>query len=148
MRLVASNYPVKSIKDINAGKPWDKKFIKSGTNLYSLNDIENTIVRPNYNEPRLHVAFNCAAVSCPNLLNGAFIPSKLNAQLNSLSKKWISDTSKNKITTDKIEISQIFNWYKADFKTGVIPFLNKYSGTPVNPNAEVTFMEYNWSLNE
>ncbi len=149
VHLVATNYPVKSIKDINGGKPWDKKFIKSGTNLYSLNDIENKLVRPNFNEPRLHVAFNCAAISCPSLLNAAFTPTKLNSQLNSLSKKWINDSSKNKITADEIQISQIFDWYKTDFKTGVITFINTHStAVKANSDAKITFMEYNWSLNE
>ena len=149
VNLVAGNYPVKSIKDINGGKPWDKKFIKSGTNLYSLNDIENTVVRPHFNEPRLHVAFNCAAVSCPNLLNEAFTPTKLNAQLNSLSKKWINDTTKNNITPEEIQVSQIFNWYSVDFKEGVIPFINRYSlSAKANPDAKVTFLEYDWKLND
>ncbi|MFT5618147.1 MAG: hypothetical protein ACI85I_001378, partial [Arenicella sp.] len=146
--LVATNYPVNSIKDINGGKPWDKKFIKSGSELYSLNDIENGIVRKNFNEPRLHVAFNCAAVSCPILSNEAFSPAKLNSQLNSLSKKWINDTSKNKISETEIQISQIFNWYKVDFKAGVIPFINGHSSVKANQEAQITYLEYNWKLND
>lgn len=149
VHLVATNYPVKSIKDINSGKPWDKKFIKSGDRVYSLNDIENTIVRPNYNEPRLHVAFNCAAISCPNLLNEAFVPNKLNTQLNLLAKNWITDPFKNNLSNlDKIEISQIFNWYKVDFKEGIIQFINKYSPQPINENAAISYTEYQWELND
>ena len=149
VHLVASNYPIKSIKDLAGGKPWDKKFIKSGDKTLSLNNIENTIVRPNYNEPRLHVAFNCAAVSCPNLSNEAFIPSKLNSQLSKLSRKWINDTSKNIISTDKIQISQIFDWYKADFKQGVIPFINTYnSNEKADANAEISYLKYDWKLND
>ena len=149
VHLVATNYPVKSIKNINGGKPWDKKFIASGSAIYSLNDIENTIVRPNYNEPRLHVAFNCAAVSCPNLLNEAFEASKLNIQLDKLAKQWISDSSKNELTnSEKINISQIFNWYAVDFKNGVIPFINKYTNNPINENASIDYLEYNWDLND
>ena len=95
------------------------------------------------------MAFNCAAVSCPNLLNAAFTPTKLNSQLNSLSKKWINDVSKNKITTDEIQVSQIFDWYKTDFKEGVIPFINTYIQTiKVSPDAKIIFMEYDWNLNE
>lgn len=149
VHLVATNYPVKSIKDINGGKPWDKKFIKSGSTIYSLNEIENTIVRPNYNEPRLHVAFNCAAVSCPNLLNEAFEPSKLNAQLNMLAKQWITDKSKNELDNpEKIKISQIFNWYKVDFKKGIIPFINDYATSPINESSSIDYLEYNWKLND
>lgn len=146
--LVASNYPVNSIKDINDGKPWDKKFISSGAKTLSLNEVENTIVRPNYNEPRLHVAFNCAAVSCPNLLNEAFIANKLDRQLNKLAKQWISDISKNDLTNpNQIKISQIFNWYTVDFKDGVIPFLNKYHTNPILQTAKIEYLEYDWSLN-
>ncbi|WP_299601120.1 DUF547 domain-containing protein [uncultured Aquimarina sp.] len=148
IQLVASSYPVKSIKNINSGKPWDKKFIKSGSKVYSLNQIENTIVRPNFNEPRLHVAFNCAAVSCPKLLKGAFFPSKLNYQLETLSRSWINDTSKNKIGSDKIVISKIFEWYAVDFKKGVIPFINRYAITKANESANIQYLEYNWKLND
>jgi len=149
VHLVASNYPVSSIKEINNGKPWDKKFIKSGDHIYSLNDIENVIVRPNYNEPRLHVAFNCAAISCPNLLNEAFSPTRLNSQLNSLSKKWINDPSKNKISENEIIISQIFNWYQSDFKKGIVSFINTHSTkTKVNKDIKITYLKYNWNLNE
>jgi len=148
VQLIAKSYPVKSIKDINNGKPWDKKFIKSGDRIYSLNQIENSIVRPYFNEPRLHVAFNCAAVSCPKLMKGAFIPSKLNYQLTILSKAWLNDVSKNKITENTIAVSKIFEWYAGDFKKGIIPFINTYSKTKTKPNATLTYLEYDWSLND
>lgn len=148
IQLVATSYPVNSIKDINNGKPWDKKFIKSGNHIYSLNQIENTIVRPNFNEPRLHVAFNCAAKSCPKLLKGAFIPAKLNYQLTTLSKAWLNDASKNKITESSIAVSKIFEWYATDFKKGIIPFINTYAKTKAKPDATLTYVTYDWSLND
>lgn len=148
--LIVQHYPIKSITDLEGGKPWDKKFIKSGDKTYSLNDIENVIVRPKYNEPLVHVAFNCAAVSCPSLLKGAFLPEKLNAQLAAQAKVWVNDASKNKISADKVEVSQIFDWYGKDFSGvgGVVGFLNKYSNSKANENATVSFLEYNWALNE
>ena len=98
--LIATNYPISSITKLENGKPWDKKFIVSGDKTYSLNDIENVIVRPKYKEPLVHVAFNCAAVSCPNLLNEAFVPEKLYAQLKSQANKWVNDASKNKVDSE------------------------------------------------
>ncbi|MDH7445623.1 DUF547 domain-containing protein [Aquimarina sp. 2201CG14-23] len=148
IKLVASSYPIKSIRDINGGKPWDKKFVKSGNKTYSLNYIENKIVRPNFNEPRLHVAFNCAAISCPKLMKGAFFSNKLNTQLNTLSKAWINDPSNNKITKNKVEISKIFEWYSIDFKKGIIPFLNIHATNEIAADATITYLEYNWNLND
>lgn len=148
--LIASNYPTSSITKLEKGKPWDKKFIKSGDKTYSLNDIENVIVRPKFNEPLVHVAFNCAAVSCPILLNEAFVAEKLTAQLTKQAKNWVNDASKNEITPDKIKVSQLFDWYKADFDKvgGIIGFINTYSNIKVNENAKISYLEYNWNLNE
>lgn len=148
--LIATNYPISSITKLENGKPWDKKFIVSGDKTYSLNDIENVIVRPKYKEPLVHVAFNCAAVSCPNLLNEAFVPEKLYAQLKSLANKWVNDTSKNKIDAENVNVSQIFDWYKTDFDNvgGVVGFINKYSTTKAKENAKVNYLDYNWNLNE
>ncbi len=148
--LIAKNYPTKSITNLSGGKPWDKKFVKSGEEVYSLNQIENEIVRPQFKEPRIHAALNCAAVSCPNLLNEAFVPGKLNNQLDKQTKVWINDISKNKLEPNKVKISQIFDWYKEDFKAdgGVVAFINKYATSKVSPKAKVSYLEYNWGLNE
>lgn len=148
IHLIASSYPVKSIKDINGGKPWDKKFIRSGSAIFSLNDIENTIVRSNFKEPRLHVAFNCAAISCPKLLNAAFLPATLDIQLETLSKSWIQNLSKNRIAENELQVSKIFEWYGEDFKEGIIPFISTYTKIKIHPEAIITFLPYDWNLNE
>lgn len=150
MKLVVDNYPVSSIKDIANGKPWDKKFIQLDGKTLSLNDIENGIIRKDFNEPRIHFAVNCASISCPKLLNKAYTSSNLNSLLESQTKNFINDNSMNKIGSSSIEISNIFDWYKADFiKTGtVIDFLNEYSSTKIEDNAKTSYKEYNWNLNK
>jgi len=148
--LIASNYPVKSITKLSGGKPWDKKFVKSGVKVYTLNQVENEIIRPRFKDPRIHAALNCAAVSCPKLLNVAYLPSKLNAQLDRQTRAWINDKTKNKLSGNKAQISQIFDWYKADFNNGVVAFINKYisTGVALEKKAKITYLEYDWALNE
>ena len=147
VKLIIDNYPTKSIKDIN--DPWGKKFISLAGKKYSLEGIENEILRK-MDEPRIHFAINCASVSCPILLNEAFTEAKLEQQLKAVTKSFINDKSKNTITASKIEVSKIFDWFAADFKTkgSVIDFLNQFSTTKINSNAQVNFKEYNWGLNE
>lgn len=147
VKLIVDNYPLKSIRDIK--DPWDKEFFTLGTKKYSLGEIENKILRK-MNEPRIHFAINCASYSCPNLLNEAFTESKMQSQLDKVAKAFVNDKSKNTIAKDKVEISSIFDWYGADFKTSgtLIKFLNKYSAIKINENAKVTFKDYNWNLNE
>lgn len=150
--LIASNYPVASITKINGGKPWDKKFVKSGTKVYTLNEVENTIVRPQFKDPRIHAVLNCAAVSCPKLLNRAYFPEKLNSQLDKQTRAWVNDKTKNVIAPQKVKISQIFDWYATDFAKsgGVLKFINKYLQNKIIivPEAKITYFEYNWELND
>lgn len=150
LQLVLQHYPVKSIKEINNGKPWDLEFVTVSGRRYSLNYIENEILRKRFNEPRIHFAINCAAKSCPRLLNGAFKPEQLEVQLNALTASFINDAAKNKITVGKVELSEIFNWYAKDFmqKGSVIDFLNGWSATRIAPTASIQYLNYDWSLND
>lgn len=152
IELIIKNYPLNSIKDIKQDNlsAWDMKFIKIGKKVYSLNEIEHNIIRKDFNEPRIHFGVNCASYSCPRLLNRAFTSDNVKVQLEILTKEFINDTKHNKITNKKVELSQIFNWFKEDFtKDGtLIDYLNKYSNIKISPDAEVKFIEYNWSLNK
>ena len=148
VKLIIDNYPIKSIKNIS--NPWGKKFIELGGNSYSLEQVENEILRK-MNEPRIHFAINCASYSCPNLANQAYTANTMEKQLVDASRKFINDASKNSITENEIKVSEIFNWFSKDFKTAttsVIDFLNKYSDTKINSEATISYLDYNWSLNE
>ena len=147
VKLILDNYPVKSIKNIS--NPWGKKFFTIGAKKYSLEEVEHEILRK-MNEPRIHFAINCASFSCPNLLNEAYTEAKVEKQLESVAKSFVNDKTKNTITANKIEISEIFSWFSGDFKTRgtVIDFLNQYSIVKINSKASVKFKTYNWSLND
>ncbi len=147
VKLILNDYPVNSIKDIK--DPWGKKFFTLGTKKYSLEEIEHKILRK-MNEPRIHFAINCASFSCPNLSNEAFTELNLDKQMETATIAFINDKNKNAITPDKVEISKIFDWFSADFKSNgsIIDFLNRYSTTKIKTNAVISYKEYNWSLND
>jgi len=146
IKKIIDNYPVQSITDLDGGKPWDTKWIKIDNRTLSLNNIENDIIRPTFNEPRIHFAVNCAAISCPPILNKAWSAGNLNTYLEQQAKSFINDENFNVITPKSIKISKIFDWYKEDFGD-IITFLNKYSDTKINSDASVEYLEYNWKLN-
>ena len=146
IKLILDNYPVGSITEIDGGKPWDKKWIKLGDQAYSLNQIENEIIRPQFNEPRIHFAVNCAARSCPPLANQAFDEDNLESLLDSQTKSFINNPAFNKLSSSSVSVSKIFEWYAADFNN-LISFLNKYSKTTISPSAKISFQEYDWKLN-
>lgn len=156
IKLIVDNYPVNSIKDIGGSiyrvnTPWAKKFIVIEGVDYSLDNIEHDILRPTYNDARIHAAVNCASESCPVLYNHAFFGAKLDEQLTTVITNFIADSERNKITENKLEISKIFTWFSGDFKKSegsVIDFINKYSKIKVNENASIDYLDYTWGLNE
>ena len=145
IKLILKNYPVKKITDLANGKPWDEKWIKLGAQTYTLNNIENDIIRPTYEEPRIHFALNCAAVSCPPLANKAFTKENLEAMLTARTTAFLN-SSANDLIGNPIKVSKIFDWYKEDF--GVLPiFINKYSTKKVAAKVAVDYKDYDWKLN-
>ncbi|MBK6859683.1 MAG: DUF547 domain-containing protein [Saprospiraceae bacterium] len=155
IQLILRNYPIRSIKDIGSRIPfinstWDIPFITIGSELLSLNTIEHLILRKTYKDPRLHMVLVCASKSCPSLRNEAYTAGSLDLQLDEQCYKFLMDPGRNKIQTSELKISQLFKWYSSDFKKrgGIIPFINKYSEVKIRKNAQIDYLEYDWSLNE
>lgn len=156
VQLIIRNYPVKSIKDLGGGlykinTTWDIKFIEIGGEELDLNNIEHKILRKDFDEPRIHFAVNCASVSCPKLRNEAFVGNKLDAQLTDQTKDFLAMKGKNEFFgANKAEISKLFTWFSGDFKIdgSVIKFINKYAPTQLNEDAELSYKDYDWNLNE
>jgi hypothetical protein len=157
IKLICNYYPVKSIKDVKKGIPlvsdtWTIEFIKIENRTYNLNNIEHNIVRPTFNDPRVHFALNCASLSCPKLLGESYKADILQTQLDAQAKEFLRDTQRNKIiNANKAELSKLFTWFAGDFKKvapSVVAFINKYSDTKLVENAQIDYLEYDWGLNE
>ncbi|MEQ9402091.1 MAG: DUF547 domain-containing protein [Cyclobacteriaceae bacterium] len=158
LELILEHYPVKSIKDIGAAikipfvnTPWDVKFINIGDEPKDLNNIEHGIIRKEFEEPRIHFALVCAAVSCPKLQNTAYLPEKLDAQLTKAAKDFLNTPSKNEVkSSSKASLSKLFSWYRGDFtkKTSLEEYINQYSEVKLEGRAKFEFKDYDWALNE
>ncbi|WP_298879314.1 DUF547 domain-containing protein [uncultured Polaribacter sp.] len=151
IKIILENYPLKSIMDIKQkGKTaWKIPFAKVGGKTYTLDYIEHEILRKNLFDPRIHVGVNCASGSCPKLGNMAFTEENIEASLEQLMKEFINDTTRNKLSKKKIQISEIFNWFKNDFtkNSSLIEYLNKYSDTEISKKTKISFLKYDWTLN-
>ena len=160
--VVLDKYPVKSIKDINlggglkslvTGGPWQAKIMTvSGAGL-SLDDIENTILRPIYNDLRVHYAVNCASVGCPNLSTDAYTGAKLEAMLEAGAKAFINSPHGIAIEGGKITASSIYDWFKADFggsESTIFAHWRKYASPALLARLEkiekISGYNYDWAL--
>lgn len=150
IKNVVDHYPIAKPTSVS-GFFDKKKFNVAGMSL-TLSDIENKKIRPVYNDSRTHFVLVCAAKSCPPIANFAFMPSKVEAQIEARTKKAMNSRSFIKVNneTKKVDISQIFEWYKSDFDAeakDALTYINKYRSTPIPSNYKVGFYSYNWALN-
>jgi len=156
VKLIMEYFPLESIKDIGSSiqipfvnSPWDIKLIEIEGEKIDLNNVEHSILRKKFNEPRIHFAINCASYSCPKLRNEAYSAELLNTQLQEQTIDFINDPQRNIITKDKAEVSKIFSWFTSDFtKSGTLKdFLNQYALQQIDPKTKITYLDYNWELN-
>ncbi|NNC82243.1 MAG: DUF547 domain-containing protein [Flavobacteriales bacterium] len=148
VQLIIKNLPLASIKEIDM--PWDKKFIEIEGSTYSLNQIEHEILRPEFKDARIHFAVNCASLGCPPLYNRAFLPTRLQNQLELVTRNFINDERYNQLNGDIASISKIFDWYASDFERegGVAYFINKYAHSKLDRDVQLSYNDYDWSLND
>ena len=152
---------IDSIKDLGSlfNSPWKHKRFSLFGNIVSLAFIEHELIREKgrFDEPRIHMAVNCASISCPALRPHAYRPSTLDAQLHDNTIRFLSDNRRNHLKDGILYISPIFKWYKADFEQrsgSVLEWLSAYS-SPLNKDLDfvnrdkikIKYTHYDWSLN-
>lgn len=155
INVVLEHYPIRSFKSEVGGKdgPWKLKTVSVFGKTVSLDDLEHKMIRQKFNEPRIHFALNCASDGCPALRAEAFKSANLSRQLGEQTVGFLADSSKNKVTPNKIQLSPIFDWFKEDFvkRSGSVKaFLNPYykSFDVTKSKANITYTNYGWSLND
>ncbi|MCK7489905.1 MAG: DUF547 domain-containing protein [Anaerotruncus sp.] len=58
---------------------------------WSLKALEDDLIRKDFADPRIHAALNCASIGCPRLPREAFVPEKLDAQLDAAMREFVDD---------------------------------------------------------
>lgn len=149
IKSVVNKYPIN--KPIDVTGFFDATKHKIAGEYLTLNDIENKKLRP---DPRVHFALVCAAKGCPKIINEAYKPSTVQAQLDRQTKRAMNDASFIKVddASKSVKISQIFDWYKADFMkqpgANVLGFINQYRDVKIPSDYSVGFYDYDWNLNK
>jgi hypothetical protein len=120
-----------------------------GGDAINLYDLENEIIRPEFNDPRVHAILNCGAYGCPLLPREAVATARLDEQLTRESKNFCSNPEKVRVKGDAVEMSSIFDWYNDDFKAdgGPIGFCRKHGRDDLPEGAKISYIPYDWHVN-
>ncbi len=166
VELILTKFPdLKSIKDLGSvfQSPWKKDFFTLLGAKHTLDWIEHEQLRPNYAEPRIHAAVNCASIGCPALRDEAFVAPRIETQLEDGMLRFVGDPTRNRVRDGKLEVSMIFKWFPEDFEQGhlglrkVGDVFGRYAKVLSDDPAvqaklragslPIEYLEYDWSLN-
>ncbi|MEW7290112.1 DUF547 domain-containing protein [Aquimarina sp. 2304DJ70-9] len=146
---VVNKYPIKS--PLNIKGFFDKTTYDLGGKVTTLNDLENKILRKNFpKEARFHFVLVCAGLGCPPIISSAYTPSSLESQLQRQTTKALNNPKFIRVKGKKVQLSQIFEWYKVDFthNGSEVDFVNKFRKEKISSDAKVSYYPYDWSLNQ
>jgi Protein of unknown function, DUF547 len=169
IRLVLDNYPLSVLQDITAEPnpagvspsaaytdPWKHPRVVVEGRLLSMDTIENEIMRPKFNDPRLHYVLNCTSYGRPSLMARAWRAPTLEADLESAARTFINHDRGVTVRPDgKLVVSSLYTWFIADFggdQAGIIKHLRRYARPELDARlaAGATIAEdtYEWELND
>jgi hypothetical protein len=163
--LVLDHYPVESILDIDLPSgfldnlfgdgPWRRKLVTVEEAEVSLDDIVNRILRPIWEDPRLHYALNRAALGSPNLQGRAFTADNTDELLEEGARAYVNHPRGVSIVDDELTVSTLYLEFEDDFggdEVSVIAHLRRYAGADLSRaltgRTEIDDDEYDWALND
>ena len=158
VNLILKHYPVKSITRLGVGwfriGPWQDKMITVVGKELSLHDIEHRILRPMWDDPKIHYALNCASIGCPDLAPKAYTSDQINYQLKLAGDRFINQKKGVNFVSGRMVLSQIFKWYEDDFhgEQGVRKELFEHAQKELKEKIKAykgrISYRYDWQLNE
>ncbi len=171
IELVLTRYPdIKSAWDFGKlfNHPFRRKFFTLFGRGFSLDNVEHDTIRAKgvYDDPRIHMAVNCASIGCPMLREEPFVAEKLDRQLEEQVVRFLSDRTRNRYfaPANVLEVSEVFKWYSVDFTSGLKGILSRehffarYAAQLADDpehrkairdrKAAIRFLDYDWRLND
>ena len=94
---------------------WSEKAIKIAGQKLSLNDIEHGILRPVWQDHRIHFGLNCASMDCPNMDSRAYTAATVRDQLKTAGTRFVNDDRGVRYAAGQLTVSRLFEDYREDF---------------------------------
>lgn len=161
LKVVLDAYPIRSIRDVKskgAGLdfkaflgPWREKRVTVAGRALSLDDIEQTILRPQMKDPRFHYMCNCASVGCPDLR--VWRGATLEQDIEAAARAYVNHPRGLALTPTGLRASSIYQWYADDFggAAGVRRHLTALAGAELKAALSarpIAAYAYDWALND
>ncbi|ARG98392.1 DUF547 domain-containing protein [Legionella micdadei] len=160
VQIIADYYPVGSVEEINISPglfsigPWGKKVVTINGVSLSLDEIQNRIIRPIWNDQRTLYAINNGSIGAANLSKQAYRGSTIDAALNEAAFNYVNSLRGAQVIEGALVVSKIYDWFNEDFggtKKDVITHLKQFAKEPLSSQLkhinDIDNYVYNWHLN-
>ncbi len=127
-----------------------RKFVIGG-NAMSLYAFENDVIRK-LNDPRVHFALNCSAVSCPVLPRMPFTAVALSSELDRETRQFFArpQNLRTDAATRTVYFNEILKFYTEDFTPthalSLIAYVQRYVQQAIPLDFAVAFTPYDWTI--
>jgi hypothetical protein len=157
--LILDNYPVDSIRDLGEGAfssgPWDDPLLQVEGERLTLNDVEHRIIRPIWQDPRIHYVVNCASYGCPDLYPEPITADTWEEIFDRSARAYANHPRGVRFDRGRLVLSEIYNWYVADFGGSLegvvahlVPYVDVETAQRLRGYEGRVRYEYDWDLNE
>jgi len=176
LRAIIDHYPIggaflslsprNSIRQIDG--VWTKLTWQAAGRRVTLDDIEHRILRPEFKDPRVHFALNCASVGCPPLRAEPYRAADLDRQLDEAARTYLGSAEGLRLDGTTLRVSSIFKWYGQDFveryagsvggdrnprERAILGVVAQYgppaaAATARDGRVKIAYLTYDWSLND
>lgn len=173
---VLRHWPLKSVHEVQGPAEITPGFgffarleFDLGGDWMTLHHLEQSLIRVEFSDPRVHFVLNCASGGCPPIRPQLPLGPKLEERLASAARAFVNDPAQIEVdvATKRVRVSSIFVWYESDFtaalqRRGLPPSeqtLLRYLEDLAEPalaaqlreartaGFEVEALDYDWSLN-
>lgn len=152
--FIVTTKPKDSIRRLNRTDFWDVDRFTVAQQRLSFNDIEHGILRPLFQDERVHFALFRGSVGSANLAKKTYLGDTIDEDLEGATKAFVTHPRAVSFNNKELRLSRIFKWKEDDFGSnteGVKVFIKQYldpeAAQKVDQSTRVRY-QFDWMLNK
>ena len=145
--------PEDSIREVGRGL-WRSNRFYIAMQKTSLDNIEHGILRPIFNDPRIHFLLAAGTIGSASIPPEPFTDENLDEMLDKATRDFLNHQRGVSVNGGSIVLSSIFKWYQSDFggnyesvKRFIIPYVSDEVARALSASGRAKY-DYEWGLNK